>query len=119
MPKVIVVPETEEFKLHVSHENVVWITTNLGIPQLDEHDARYLAPFWLSEPRGVSRLYHIQRNKIKTDDQSTDIPLGNSFVLETPWTDMGQVRRFEYHDLASFGLRELEEHQGILVKASA
>ncbi len=117
MPNVIVVPETDDFKLHVSHENIVWITRRLGVPLLEEHNAHYLAPFWLGEPRGVSRIYHIPNlKKVIVDDESTDIPLGNSFVLEKPWTGVGQYRRFEYHSLRDFGFEE--DGPGILRKIS-
>lgn len=105
MPQVMVVPETEEYEFHVSHENVVWITKTLGVPQLDNREARYLAPLWIKEPAGVTRIYHI----ISLNDagESTEIALGNSFVLTSPWNAPGQRRRFEYHPLAEFGLLEI------------
>jgi hypothetical protein len=30
MPQVMVVPDTEEYEFHVSHENVVWITKKVS-----------------------------------------------------------------------------------------
>jgi len=111
MPNVIVVPETEEFNIHVSHENIVWITKNLGTPHLEEHDARYLAPFWISEPYGVTRIYHIL--DVRDADNTTELTLGNSFVLPQPWTDLGQRRRFEYVDLNRLGF--VEAWPGMLV----
>ena len=105
MPTVMVVPETEEFAFHVSHENVVWVTKKLGVPQLAEREARYLAPLWLKDPAGVTRVYHIIASNDAGD--STEIALGNSFVLSSPWDNPGQRRRFEYHDLSEFGLVEI------------
>lgn len=105
MPKVIIVPETEDFEHDVSHRNIVWITKNLGTPKLDEHDARYLAPLWVGENHGVNRIYHIL--SIIDSNESTEINLGNSFVLKTPWQNAGQHRRFEYHDLADFEFVEV------------
>lgn len=59
MTKVIVVPETEDYALDVSHSDTVWVTKNLGTPRLVEHQVGYLAPLWLKEPVGVTRIYHI------------------------------------------------------------
>lgn len=112
MINVIVVPETEGYKIDVSHENVVWITKNLGVPDLDGRKARYLAPFWITDKfRGVNRLFHI--DDIITYEKVTEIYLGNSFVTKT-WNKMGQNRRFEYHLLENFGLRELQP--GLLIE---
>lgn len=108
----MIVPETDEFKFHVSHGNVVWITKRLGTPQLDLHNAKYIAPFWLSEPVGVNRIYHI-KGKPTEDPDSTNIFLGNSFVLSSYWNNVNQRRRFEYRDLAEFGL--VEYCDGILL----
>lgn len=52
MPRVIVVPETEDFEHDVSHKNEIWINDNLGEPLLTKHDARYLAPFWIGKNEG-------------------------------------------------------------------
>jgi hypothetical protein len=40
MPRVMVVPETEDFEMDVSHGNVVWVTKKLGVPRLEDNDAR-------------------------------------------------------------------------------
>ena len=113
MPMVIVVPETENFKLDVSHGEEIWITSNLGVPNLGGHDARYVAPCWNTEDFcGVNRIYHI--GNTHSDTNVFTIYLGNSFVLPEIWNNMGQLRRFEYHDLTVFGLRELQD--GILVR---
>ena len=88
MPNVIVVPETEDFEHDVSHRNV-----------------QYLAPFWTGG-RGVNRVYHIV--DVRDAGDSTEIELGNSFVLRCRWTKIGQNRRFEYHPLADFGLSEIK-----------
>ena len=111
MPTVIVVPETEEFEHDVSHRNVVWINKNLGVPQLKERDARYLAPFWTGPARGVNRVYHIV--DVRDAVGSTEIELGNSFVVSSKWKNMGQPRRFEYHPLAAFGFTEIRP--GLLI----
>lgn len=105
MPRVMVVPETEEFEMDVSHDNVVWVTKKLGIPHLDDNDARYIAPLWLKSGGTVTRIYHILG--ARDDGESTEIKLGNSFVLRTPWSDAGQHRRFEYRELAEFGMAEI------------
>ena len=108
MTQVIVVPETADFTHHVSHENVVWITPNLGTPNLDGRDARYLAPFWITPDfNGVNRIYHIT-GVSRNEDGGTSITLGNSFVLDEPWDGMGSRRKFEYHPLAGFGFTEIE-----------
>ncbi len=106
MANVIVVPETKEFRLDVSHRNLVWVSKKLGIPKLKHRQANYLAPFWIGEDEGVSRLYHI----VGAEDcpETTDLILGNSFVLPTKWTAAGQRRRFEYHPLTSFGFVEIK-----------
>ena len=109
MPQVIVVPETDEYKLHVSHENVVWINSRLGIPNLNGRNVHYLAPYWITAGfRGVNRVYHIA-NVRQSEDGTTIINLGNSFVIDEPWNNMGQPVRFEYHSLSKFGLEEIEE----------
>ena len=111
MTNVIVVPETEEYQLDVSHRYVVWINRNLGVPQLEDNEARYLAPFWIWENEGVNRVYHIV--DVRDAGESTEIELGNSFVLPSRWTNIGQKRRFEYHPLAHFGF--LEIRPGLLI----
>ncbi len=105
MLQVIVVPETEDFTNHVSHENVVWINNNLGKPDLKGRNASYLAPYWLHGTEGVNRIYHIREFKLGSN--ASTFVLGNSFALENYWTAMGQHRRFEYHPLKTFGLVEI------------
>ena len=102
---VIVVPETDGFRLDVSHADTVWINIALGVPQLTARQAVYLAPCWLGSRRGVWRVYHIL--SATPGPTNTEIQLGNSFVLPVPWDRMGQHRRFEYHPLASLGLEEI------------
>ena len=55
MATVLVVPETDDFRLDVSHSDVVWINGALGVPHLKERNARYVAPCWKgrSSRRGV------------------------------------------------------------------
>jgi hypothetical protein len=109
MAQVIVVPETDEFIHPVSHESEVWINSKLGSPDLAGRNARYLAPYWITEKfRGVNRVYHIS-NVSKDADGTTIIQLGNSFATGESWDNMGQVRKFEYHDLSDFGFVEIEE----------
>jgi len=108
MKHVMVVPETDDFKHPVSHENVVWINAKLGTPNLGGWDAQYLAPYWITEGfRGVNRVYHII-SVTKDENGTTVIKLGNSFVVEPVWDKMGNPRKFEYHPLDSFGLSELQ-----------
>ena len=110
MISVIVVPETEDFEFNVSHENVVWINENLGIPQLEARNTNYLIPFWIKE--GIAnRIFHILDYKFDGTDRF--IRLGNSFVLPKTWKKTGQNRRFEYHELKEFQLTEV--CPGILV----
>jgi len=106
---VIVVPETEDFSHHVSHENVVWINKNLGTPKLKERNVKYVAPFWLSEEnKGVDRIYHIKEVR-----NGNELVLGNSFVLSEIWSAMGNHRKFEYHPLESFNFVEISD--GLLI----
>ncbi|MCX6352821.1 MAG: hypothetical protein NTX03_13330 [Bacteroidetes bacterium] len=113
MINVIVVPETEEYKISVSHQSIVWISKNLGIPDLEGKNALYLAPYWLNEePKGVLRLFHILSINTNSSEAS-EIYLGNSFITPSIWNNMGQPRRFEYHNLESFGLMELRP--GLLI----
>lgn len=110
--RVIVVPETEDFTHYVSHENVVGINTKLGTPDLIGRNAKYLAPYWITKNfRGVNRIYHIL-NALKDKNGNTCIELGNSFVTNKPWDNMGQLVRFEYHDLSEFNFEEIQN--GIL-----
>ncbi|PMR73565.1 hypothetical protein [Billgrantia endophytica] len=111
MPKVMIVPETDEYALDVSHSNTVWVTKALGTPRLDEHHAPYLAPLWLKAPSGVTRIYHILG--VKDIGHATEISLGNSFILPESWDAPGQRRRFEYRDLSDFGFVEIK--QGLLL----
>lgn len=106
MPNVIVVPETEDFQLDVSHRNLIWINKNLGVPRLKEWNAQYLAPFWTGPVGGVKRVYHIV--DVRSAGDSTEIELGNSFVVSSKWKNMGQPRRFEYHSLDEFGFSEIK-----------
>jgi hypothetical protein len=102
---VLVVPETEEFTVDVSHNNVVWINKKLGEPNLKGRNAKYLMPYWLKEPEGANRIYHIF--EMKEHDNCYGIYLGNSFVLSETWGSIGQKRRFEYWDLSEFDFVEI------------
>ena len=105
---VIVVPETEKFIGPVSHEGLVWINLDLGVPNLKGQNAKYLAPYWISgKMKGANRIYQIV--SVDDDGESTIIKLGNSFLLNEPWNNIGQHRRFEYHPLSSFGMKELKD----------
>ena len=106
MKHIIVVPETSDYQLDVSHESVVYINAKLGTPKLDEWDAQYLAPYWIKEG-GANRVYHIT-DVTKDADGLTTITLGNSFVTDKVWSGMGNARRFEYHPLEAFGFTEIE-----------
>ncbi len=104
--KVIVVPELDEFQKSTTYLEEIYITRKLGIPKLDFHNAKYTAPFWLNKrPKGVSRIYHIKNVYIKND--CTVLELGNSFKLDKSWNNMGNPRKFEYHKLSDFGLKEI------------
>lgn len=113
MPQVIIVPESDEYQLDVSHNGVVWINKNLGRPQLDTREARYLGPLWL-DIGGVNRLYHIVGVEEKSG--AWELELGNSFVLPDVWQRAGQHRRFEYADLSDFDMVEVRE--GLLIPVS-
>ena len=116
MIQVIVVPQTDEFKEDVSHNDMVYINLNLGEPNLGGRDARYAAPCWLyADKPGVRRVYQILSTF--TDGQSTVLRLGNSFLLDEVWNDMGQSRRYEYHPLKNFGYVEVQK--GHLMKYKA
>lgn len=107
MKNVIVVPETDDFTQHVSHESVVWISEKLGTPKLDERNVQYLAPFWITEGlRGVNRIFEI-KSVTTVENGVTEIILGNSFTVEPTWDNMGQFRKFEYHPLKDFGFHEI------------
>ena len=106
MSAVIVVPETKDFKLHVSHESKVWIGSGLGRPKLKQRSANYLVPFWVDGAQ-ANRIYHIL-DANTGEDGVTQIELGNSFVLSEPWSGMGQHRRFEYKKLSDFGMVEIK-----------
>ncbi len=113
MIHVLVVPEIDEFKESVSHEDTILINLSLGNPKLKHWNARYVAPCWIygSEP-GIRRIYHIL--DVSNDGQSTVLKLGNSFLLDKVWNGMGQSRRFEYHGLKYFGFVDVQE--GFLMK---
>jgi len=115
MTSVIVVPETDEFKQSVLHDNVAWINAKLGKPNLKGHNVHYLAPFWTTDDfRGVNRIFHIQSVEyFKNEPRSATIYLGNSFILPKAWNNMNQSVRFEYHNLESFNFIEIKE--GLLI----
>jgi len=113
MLTVLVVPQTEEFRIDILQRGLIYINNNLGVPNLEGRVAQYAAPCWLYGDRpGVHRLYHITGSY--QDGQSTVLTLGNSFVLPQTWNNMGQPRRFEYHPLAGFGFVEVQP--GFLLK---
>lgn len=113
MINVIVVPETDEFKEHVSHSSVVWINKNIA-PRLVDNNAKYLAPYWITDNfRGVNRIFHILSH-YKCDDGTYEIILGNSFVLNEAWDNMGSPRKYEYHKLSEFGFAEITD--GLLLR---
>jgi hypothetical protein len=117
MPNVLVVPETDDYRHHVSHCGLVWVTKKLGVPDLHKNNATYLAPFWIGKDEGVNRVFHILNVQDRQENNDTEFQLGNSFVLRETWTGMIQHRKFEYRALSTFGLRELnpELYPGILI----
>ncbi|GIM54572.1 hypothetical protein [Capnocytophaga cynodegmi] len=108
---VIVVPQSDEYTFDVSHNGTVWINGNLGTPRLDERNVKYLAPYWLNpDNRGVYRIYHIlEHYKLNNENNTYEIILGNSFVLDNKWDNVGNSRRFEYHKLKDFGFVEIKD----------
>ncbi len=113
MTQVLVVPETENFKLDVTYNEVVYININLGVPQLIQRNAKYLGIYWLTDDfEGVNRIYQILDSP-SIFDKCTEIRLGNSYILANTWHNMSQHRRFEYHNLEEFGLKEVAN--GILL----
>jgi hypothetical protein len=106
-----VVPETDEFEFTISRDNEVCINEKLGNPKLKERNTHYLIPFWLKECY-ADRIYQIVDYNFDSDKRY--IKLGNSFMLPEKWVDICQPRRFEYHDLKEFNMREIAP--GLLVK---
>jgi hypothetical protein len=106
MINVIVVPENDNFKIDVSYRNIVAFEKNTQIPGLKEHNAKYLAPYWLTKNfKGVNRIFHIEG----LDPETNEIKLGNSFVLKNSWDQMSNHRNYELHCLESFNLIEVNE----------
>lgn len=105
MEKVIIIPETKEFTLHVSHENIAWTNKNLGEPKIEEHNVKYLAPFWLKGNEGITRLYHII--DFSESENAYSFQLGNSFILDEPLNELSQRRVFSYRSLYDFGFIEI------------
>ena len=103
MKSVIVVPETPDFQLPVSHDRIVWINIACGVPKLRERQAEYLAPYWIHEG-GARCIYHILGYTVNSEN--TEIRLGNSFVLPELWNHIGNPRKFEYQPLNAFGMEE-------------
>jgi len=105
--EVIIVPETDKFIQYVLLEGKVWININLGVPGLESHNARYLAPYWLHNNRGADRVFHIIDVKVKHD--ATEIKLGNSFILKRRLSGLTQRRVFSYKKLSELGFIEIRE----------
>lgn len=111
--KVIVVPEDDYFAKRAAYQEEIYINKKLGNPLLKKHNAKYAAPYWLNkDKRGVRRVYHII--DVFDDGQSTVLKLGNSFLLDEAWDNMGNVRKFEYHSLEKFNFVEVKD--GLLTK---
>ena len=105
---VIVVPEKKEFIKSTTYKDEIYITKNLGVPKLQENNAKYVAPFWLDENhQGVNRVFHIK--KVHSRDDCTVLELGNSFLLDHVWNNMSNHRSFSYHDLSDFNLKEITD----------
>ena len=107
MVNVIVVPEKNKYIKEISHDNVIWINSKLGKPNINGRNVKYVAPFWLgSKNKGVNRIYHITSYKTLASG-TTEIKLGNSFIVDPVWDKMGSHRKFEYHSLSSFDYVEI------------
>lgn len=110
---VIVVPEKREYIQDTTFLNEIYINSDLGEPRLKERNAKYVAPFWLDEKeQGVDRIYHIL--EMNSFQHAHVIRLGNSFILDRKWQNMGGHRKFEYHELNDFGFAEIKD--GLLLK---
>ena len=105
MSNVLVVPELEDWSNSLLQGENIFINENLGRPAIEERDVRYVVPYWLDTNR-VHRIYHIQ--SMDSEPPSFVISLGNSYIINNNWNNIGQRRRFEYHSLASFGFREVQ-----------
>ena len=115
---VLVVPETSDFVSDVLLENKIWTNKNLGRPQLEHWNAKYVAPYWLDpeDSRGANRIFQIV--DVQDVGESYEITLGNSFYLPKKWDGLegAQVRRFQYEPLSKFNL--MEKADGSLVQMS-
>jgi len=110
--QVIVVPENNEFKHDVSHDLVVYTNKNIGKPQIVERNAKYLVPYWLDK-HYADRIYEIRPFQVYEEETCFVINLGNSFLLEKKWNNMGNKLHYEYWSLSEFGMKEVSN--GILV----
>ena len=52
-----------------------------------------------------NRIYHIQ--SLETSDNTTDLELGNSFVLPKPLQDLDQRRAYSYKKLSDLSMLEI------------
>lgn len=107
---VIVVPEKKQFIHDATFSHQIYVNSDLGKPNLEGRNAKYIAPFWLDvkEP-GVDRVYYIEQMDLSDDKSCWIVTLGNAFVLPSKWSKMGSHRKFEYHDLAKFGFVEIKD----------
>ena len=105
---VIVVPENPQFIQDATYYHQIYINSELGKPNLEGRNAKYVAPYWLEE-QGVNRVYYIEQMDLSDDKTCWILTLGNSFVLDKKWNEMGSHRKFEYHDLAGFGFVEIKD----------
>jgi len=78
---VLIVPETSDYISDVLIGNKIWINKNLGMPQLEHWNAKYVVPYWLDpeESRGANRIFKIQ--DVKDAEDSYEISLGDSYRL--------------------------------------
>jgi len=105
---VIVVPEMPEYIQDTTFHQSIYINSVLGEPNLKARNAKYIAPYWLTE-QCVDRVYHILGYQLADDGKSYVIELGNSFKLKENWNNMGNHRKFEYHNLLDFGFVEIKD----------
>lgn len=110
---VLVVPQDGNYINEITQLDVIYINKNLGLPDLERWNSKYIAPFWNSKERyGVNRIYHIKG----IDTSGLDVYqvyLGNSFVVNKK-IELGQMRRFEYVKLSNFNLIEIKD--GLLME---
>lgn len=105
---VMLVPQGGAIESQPVRNDIVSISKELGRPNLEHWNCKYIIPFWLRDRKAANRIFQI-KGKVVEKENCFEITLGNSYLLPELLLKSRSHRRFVYEPLYRLKLIELSD----------